>query len=292
MSAPAYTIAALAACHNRKEKTLGFLRSLVAQSVFSVHKINIYLLDDASADGTAAAVQEEFPEVTIVRGTGSLFWAGGMRTVWEYAMRQKPYDLYCLFNDDVMLFNKALENLLEQYRLLPQKGAVLIGSTADPATGKVSYGGVIYKEHAFRVTEFTVIKPHAANALPCTFAHANIMLVDKATINRVGIFSARYIHTFADFDYTHTAWKAGLQVLVAPGYYGYCTNDHGSNWLPAGTPLKERIRYLYSPRGLSYKEYLFFISRHFPHSYISVAVKLWMKTLFPLIWDHYKKAGN
>ncbi len=283
-------IAVLLACYNRKQKTLDFLDSLVNQHCFEKFQADIYLLDDGSTDGTAEVVKIKFPLINILAGTGSLFWAGGMRTIWQYAIAQKPYNLFCLFNDDVILFNNALENLIEAYQSCGQNGAVLIGSALDPKTNKISYGGNRLIMHRFKPAEYSLIEPDDNKLLPCVAGNANILLVDIAAVNKIGVFSKEYTHYLADFDYTYTAHKAGINVLIAPGYYGYCEFDHGASWLPAGkSSLKERIKYLYSPKGLTYREYLFFVKKHFPSSYFAAFVKLWMKTLFPVIWDRFKK---
>jgi GT2 family glycosyltransferase len=115
------------------------------------------------------------------------------------------------------------------------------------------------------------------------------MMVDSATVQKIGVFADVYIHAVADYDYTMTANKAGLDVLIAPGFYGYCEDDHGVNWLSGKHSLKQRINYLYSPKGLAYKEYLVYIKKHFPLDYFEAKAKLWLKTFFPIIWDTFKK---
>lgn len=282
--------AVLIACYNRKEKTIGFLESLTGQDGFLGLSPDIYLLDDASADGTAQAVASAFPAVKIMTGTGSLFWAGGMRAIWQHAIAQKPYDAFLLCNDDVVLLDGALARFINCYKALGSKGTVLVGSTLSPLSDKMSYGGhLLYQlNHA----AYYAVKPHDADAMPCHLGNANVFLVDAAAVEKIGIFCDAYTHYLADYDYTLTAFKAGLAVLVAPGYYGYCEDDHGVNWLSGNHPLKKRIDYLYSPKGLAYKEYLFYIKKHFPADYFGAFAKLWMKTLFPVIWDKFKKTPN
>src|SRR4051812_3286751 len=111
----AYRIAVLLTCYNRKTKTLAFLDSLLCQYALKALQVDVYLLDDGSTDGTSAAVAQKYPAVKIVAGTGSLFWAGGMRAIWQHAMAQNTYDLFWLFNDDVVLFDDAIDNLLKCY---------------------------------------------------------------------------------------------------------------------------------------------------------------------------------
>ncbi|PTQ99341.1 GT2 family glycosyltransferase [Mucilaginibacter yixingensis] len=282
-----YNIAILVTCYNRKQKTLAFLNSLINQELFKNLSADIYLLDDGSTDGLSEEIAVMFPDVKIIAGTGNLFWAGGMRTVWKYAMQKKAYDLFWLFNDDVVLFDYAVEKLLKCYQHVNKEGVILVGSTLGLKTNRLSYGG--HTLYNMRHSSYYTVQPDDEKPLPCHLGNANIMLVDAVTVAKIGIFNDVYIHAVADYDYTLTAYKAGIDVLVAPQFYGYCEDDHGVNWLSGKYTIKQRINYLYSPKGLAYKEYLIYIKKFFPLDYFKAFAKLWLKTFFPIIWDKFKK---
>ena len=284
----ALKIAILTVCYNRREKTLKFLESLFNQEGEEMRLADIYLLDDGSTDGTAQAVKEKYPRVQVLTGTGNLFWAAGMRTLWQHVLDRQTYDVFLLFNDDVVLYPDAVKRLIDYYMQFNKSGTILIGSVADPVTHKVSYGGNIFLVHPFKFTSYSLINPDENTAIPCRFANANILLIDKTTVNKIGIFAEGYTHYLADFDYTYIAFKEGLQVLISPGFYGYCKDDTEFKWMPQSSSLKQRIRYLYSPKGLSLNEYMLFIKKHFPASYVTEFAKMWLKTLFPFIWDKFK----
>lgn len=286
-----YQIAVLVTCHNRKQKTLAFLASLTGQEIIGNLQIDIYLLDDGSTDGTGDAVAGLYPFIKLIKGPGDLFWAGGMRTIWKHAIAQKAYDIFLLFNDDVVLTEGALERLLNCYQKVGKKGVVLVGSTLSPVTGTISYGGhTLYDvKHAAYYSNI----PDETETIPCHLGNANVLLVDALTVQTIGVFLDDYIHSVADFDYTQSAFEAGMAVLIAPGYYGYCEDDHGVNWLSGKkNSLRKRIDYLHSPKGLAYREYLLYIKKHFPADYISSVTKLWLKTFFPIIWDKFKRRDN
>ncbi|RFZ86107.1 glycosyltransferase family 2 protein [Mucilaginibacter terrenus] len=284
-----FNCAVLISCHNRKKKTLGFLDSLHKEITFSADSWDVYLLDDGSTDGTSDAVKAIYPEVRIINGTGNLFWAGGMRVLWKHALDQKKYDLFLLCNDDVILIEGSLKRLIASYQLAGPE-SILIGSTLSSITKKITYGGHLLNRlnHA----GYYLVKPDEQVLKPCHLGNANVFLVGAAVVRKVGIFDGAYTHYLADYDYTLTAFKAGIKVLLAPGYYGFCEDDHGPNWLSGKHSLRQRVNYLYSVKGLAYHEYLFYIKKHFPADYSGAIIKLWMKTLFPFIWDNFKKVDN
>jgi GT2 family glycosyltransferase len=280
-----YNCAVLVACHNRQQKTLNFLKSFYNQEITTRLQMDVYLLDDGSTDGTAYEVQQMYPEVRILTGTGNLFWAGAMRSLWKHVL-QKSYDLYLLCNDDVTWMNQALERFINNYKVAGS-GTILIGSTISWVTKKMTYGG--HRLNRIDRAAYKAVQPDKTENKWCHLGNANIFMVDAEVVSRIGIFSEGYTHYLADYDYTLRAYKAGLKVLVAPGYYGYCEDDHGVSWLSGKSSLKERIAFLYSPKGLAYNEYLLYIKKHFPANYVGAFTKLWLKTLFPFIWDKFKK---
>jgi GT2 family glycosyltransferase len=279
-------IAVLLATFNRKEKTLICLERLRAQILPAGVKLSIFLTDDNSSDGTQEAVKANYPEVILFKGTGSLFWAGGMRNTWGMALASEA-DYYLLLNDDTVLRSDCIARLLKYYELPGASIAdITIGSTMDVITKEVSYGGhKLYNKNS--VTHYSVSSE--TEYLECDLANANIMLVPKETVKRIGILSADFTHSIADFDYTLKARKAGMKVIVVPGILGDCTDDNlvAARQKPPG--LQQRLKHLRSPKGLAYKEYMGFIKNHFPKHVPVVFAKIWLKTLFPSLWQRIKK---
>ena len=107
------TIAVLLTCHNRKEKTLQCLKTLFKANVPENLKMDFFLVDDGCTDDTAKAVNQIYPEINIVLGSGNLFWAGGMRLAFTEARKHRDYDGYLLLNDDVELTNDFLSKIIE-----------------------------------------------------------------------------------------------------------------------------------------------------------------------------------
>ncbi|WP_027065133.1 glycosyltransferase family 2 protein [Maribacter sp. Hel_I_7] len=280
-------ITVLLTCHNRKLKTYSCLEALSNCTLEEGFDLNIFLVDDGSTDGTTEYLQGKFKNLQIIQGTGDLFWAGGMRAAWKFANEhEKNTDYYLLLNDDTIVFKDTITRLLSDLKSVEDPKSIIVGPTLDPETKKISYGGHKLLNKLTFKSEMVV--PNNEFPLQCELGNANIMLVPKEVYEEIGSLTENYTHGIADFDYTLKALKKGIKTYISSSYCGYCTNDHGVNWLPQDSNLKERIAYLYSPTGLSYKEYIQFVKVHFPFHLPQAFLLLWGKTLFPIIWQLFK----
>tara|TARA_R110002049_G_scaffold309052_2_gene516244 strand:+ start:3712 stop:4461 length:750 start_codon:yes stop_codon:yes gene_type:complete len=247
-------------------------------------------VDDGSTDGTSDAVKLQYPQTKIVLGNGNLFWAGGMRLAFrEVSNSESNYVGFLLLNDDVELKNNFVERILEAKEFClkkHQKVGIYSGSTIDRNKGLISYGGHLLTK-GINNPASKLLQP---SNIPqqCHLTNANILFVEKEVIEKVGFFDSRFTHGIADYDFSLRAFKAGFPVYITPGICGFCENDHGNKWSNSKR-LKNRIKYLKSPLGLAYNEYLFYVKRHFPNHLLILFVKLWGKTLFPFIWSMTKK---
>jgi GT2 family glycosyltransferase len=76
-------VAAIVPVYNRRETTLQALRSLSRIDRTGVD-FRIFIVDDGSTDGTAQAIEKEFPDVVIVHGDGNLHYAAGTNALMIY----------------------------------------------------------------------------------------------------------------------------------------------------------------------------------------------------------------
>jgi len=282
-------IAVLLTCFNRKEKTLRCLESIFDQKMPEGFQMQIFLVDDGSKDGTSEAVRRQFPHVRIQQGDGKLFWAGGMRMAWKEAIQSAQFDYFWLVNDDTVMYPETLNNLLKADVYAKKTygiSGMYSGSTLDPITKNHSYGGERLKQRDNYAT--LPVFPDGTYQ-SCEFTNANILLVPKQVVDKIGLFSEKYIQSIADYDYSMRAVRAGLPVLVLPDYAGECEYDHTKFEVAEIPPLLKRIQQLYGPKGYSYNEFLYFVKTYFPKRYLNTVVTFWLRTIFPRVWRLIKK---
>lgn len=237
-------IAVLMAAHNRRELTVGALRSLeVARHVFN---LTIILLDDASTDGTADAVRIAWPGAVVLTGDGNAFWNGGMHQAWSYA-RTLGFDGYLWLNDDVALDRDALPALAREWRARGGSRVpfILVGPTRDVG-GRLSYGGQMLVRDPFAL-RFERL-PVADEVQRAQTFNGNIVLVSEATVARIGINDPGFLHALGDLDYGMRASREGVPVLVMPGTMGVCNSNPPLHYNIGS--LRERWRRINSHRGI------------------------------------------
>lgn len=288
-------IAVLYTCFNRKEKTLssleGLYRSLMIYNRAEEEKIQaeVYLTDDGSTDGTADAIRTQFPDkhINIIQGTGSLFWAGGMRLAWKEAMkRHEEWDFYLLLNDDTDIFGFCLTELMKTHQYCIKHfntPGIYSGITCGKTDmNKTTYGGRIIKNR-FLGTWKRAMASSSPTLVDQT--NANILLVPAEVVDKIGIFYEGYRHGNADFDYAMMARRNGIPVLLTASHCGACDNDHvlGSDLRTKILSMThaERSAFFANPLHSS-QDYLTFIRRNIP-------VKYPITWLFRKLQEHYPK---
>lgn len=256
-------IAVLLTCHNRQTKTKRSLSSLLRSFVYYYKKekkeeinMEVFLTDDGCTDGTVESVQAVLSDklpLHIIKGDGALFWAGGMRLCWKEAMKRHiEWDYYLLLNDDVELMDNMFDELFtaESFAVkhFGQEG-LISGITCDSEDCTViTYGGDVWKNRFLGTT--MRLKPSGMPQI-CDFTNANILLVPKKVVDTIGIFYEGFKHGKADYDYSNTARKAGIPVIITANPCGKCDKDHLDQLAIAkkvtGMSLKQRKEYFLHP---------------------------------------------
>lgn len=235
----------LLTCHNRVHRTVACLDALFSSDLGGVD-LGVVLVDAGSSDGTAATVNQRHPQVEVLNRGSELFWNGGMRVAMAEAHRRDP-DHYLWLNDDVELDEDAVARLLRWHRHLEgqrRSPAIVVGSTRDPATGEVTYGGVV-RPSRLRPLRYSLIEPREEPRRAETM-NGNCVLLPREVVERVGNLASAYTHGMGDYDYGHRAVRTGCQVWVAPGTFGTCARN------PAATraeTFSQEGKRLTSPTG-------------------------------------------
>ena len=262
MSTKKTSIAAILTCYNRKDKTLKSISNLMSQQGLEEFDLAIYLVDDGSTDGTSDSVKQQFPNVNIIKGDGTLFWNGGMRVAFAKAM-QVGYDYYLWLNDDTNLYKDALKRLFKTRDLAKDKDIIVTGTIIDPEGREENYGGRRQKDKLHPIT-FLLVE-HSDIAQKSDTFNGNVVLIPKAVPNSIGNISEEFSKQHnGDIDYGLRAKYAGFETWVAPGILGECSsNPIEGTIFDESQDLKQRMKQMRTPKGVPpAKEWMIFTKRH------------------------------
>lgn len=274
-------IAILLTCHNRKDKTIQCLEHLFAQLGMNIDfKVDVFLVDDGSVDGTTEAVVHQFPQVNVIAGHGNLFWNQGMRLAWQTAAETNDFDFYLWLNDDTILDSNAISILLSEYKETIQSvhKEIIITSSCRAYSNNdtFSYGG--------RTDSGPVIP--SGKPQKCTYINGNAVLVPKVIFKQLGNLSKDYTHGMGDFDYGLRALKAGFNCYTTSAYIATCQLNSGiPGWCNPDLPLKKRWDLFHSPRGLNIKEYIIFRKKFWGTQWVIFAIKAYIKMVIPQFYQ-------
>ena len=251
-------VVALLATHNRWRQTHQCLQSYFSQDIECDIELAAVLVDDGSRDGTPTKTKSAFPEVTVISGDGSLYWAGAM-AIGEAAAAALSPDALLWLNDDVILDPAAVCRMLE-VSTDQEEQSIVVGALRDPVTGALTYSGVRRPGRHPRRT--TLVRPGKDPIRVETF-NGNVVLVPHELARRIGGIDGGFAHGAADFDYGLRAARMGVRSLLAPMTVGVCARDHPvPPWLLQDLPLRDRLAELLGPKGVPPRSSARFLRRH------------------------------
>ncbi|RTQ48954.1 glycosyltransferase family 2 protein [Hymenobacter gummosus] len=172
------------------------------------------VVDDGSTDGTAEALARDYPEVTVLPGTGQLFWTAGVNLGLRYALGEGA-DRLMTMNNDVEAAPDFVARMLHWAARQPE--ALLGALELDIKTQQPVYGGEQFSWLTHRSRELLpLLAPpqqrglHAVSYLP-----GRGLLIPARVVAAIGLFDEKRLpHYLADYDYTTVARRHGFPVYL------------------------------------------------------------------------------
>lgn len=252
--------------HNRKAYTRQCLASLHRQTYAY---FSVVVVDDGSTDGTSAMIKAEFPEVVVLAGTGSLWWAGATNLGIQYALDRMPADadhFVLTLNDDTQVPPDYLTSLVDAWQ--SNKPCVVGSISVDiHQPDQLLYAGTRLNWFTARFTDLARImyqnrlsqlKATNQPAIDSDSLPGRGMLIHRSVISTVGLFDAHHFPQYlADLDFSIRARRAGFPLRVSVNSLVYehtettgLSMDKARSWrsfwdslFSVRSPVQLRIRY-------------------------------------------------
>ncbi|MBW4487530.1 MAG: glycosyltransferase family 2 protein [Trichocoleus desertorum ATA4-8-CV12] len=236
--------------HNRRRISLSCLCTL--HKVGDLQRYHTFIVDDGSTDGSAEAIQKEYPDVQILKGDGNLWWTGAIHKGMAYAYEQGAEFLIWL-NDDCRVEPGAIADLVSFCRERPKAIVGAQGFETD-SPNQLSFGGKVKTWKGYRF-----IQPTPGQVIPCDLLSGNLVCIPRAVVDAIGYPDCKITpHYGGDSLYLIRAQKAGFQLFVDTRHAAWNLPGeprlYPSNWLLAdGDPLKILKLVFVLQSGLSWR---------------------------------------
>jgi len=187
--------------HNRKAVTLTCLETL--QHHGDLDRYHAVVIDDGSTDGTAEVIQTQFPQVTILKGDGNLWWTGAMCLGMEYAVQQDCEAVIWL-NDDCL---PTPGSLAAMYRASQQQGNAMIGAAC--------YTGEAPTLKPTGAKGRTPIYAQPGDVVSVDEMSGHCVYIPRAVMDAIGFPNVRrFPHYHGDSSYSLRATRSGFSAYL------------------------------------------------------------------------------
>ncbi len=200
---------------NGREMTLECIESL-QRSTYANQRILI--VDNASTDGSVAAIRSRYPDVDILPLPDNRRFAGGTNAGIQYALTHGA-DFVLLLNNDTIVAPGYLEPMVERICSDGSIGIVapkiLYHSAPDTlwyAGGMISFWTGTMKHRGIRERDLG----QRDDAGETDYASGCCLLARRELVNAVGLLDESYFMYTEDADWCMRARRAGYRIVYEP----------------------------------------------------------------------------
>jgi len=270
-------IASVTPIHNGLEDTKKFLASFY-KSLNQVNpdklKIDMYIVDDGSEDGSKSYIQSKHPDIKIIEGTGNLWWSGSVNLALDNLHnKDNEYDYILLFNNDNIIDDKYFKNLVNI--IDSDNKSNILGSKVINLypTSHYQYYGVRFNRWTTKYTK----NPYPDQSYECNIAGGMGILIPIEIFKIVGFFDSKNFPQYhGDADFFIRADNKGYPIIYHPDLIIY-NNNYSTGYKSNRTKKQRKNAYSY-PKG--YMNLLIDFKFYFRHSFfISALIRIILKNL-------------
>ncbi|HEV2397914.1 MAG TPA: glycosyltransferase family 2 protein [Candidatus Sulfotelmatobacter sp.] len=202
--------------------------------------MEIIVVDNASADGTAEMVKEKFPQVTLIRSEENLGFSKGNNV----GIRQARGQYIALVNPDVVVFPgcmDALADFMDQNPKVGNAGPRVLNPDMTLQSScrrfptlwnnfcSATSLATKFKNSRFFAGEHMFYFPHD-RTLPVDVLVGCFSFIRRQTFDEVGLLDENLFMYGDDVDWCRRCWEAGWQVVFYPG--ARAIHDRGKTTAP------------------------------------------------------------
>ena len=186
------------------------------------HTLEIWVVDNASQDGSAEMVEKEFPNIKLIKSEKNLGFSGGN----NLALKKVQAEYYLLLNSDTEVTEKSLDDLIKAMeknkfdiascKLINPDGSI------QPNAGDLPFGTALLV-WLFGIDDIPILKNKISSVhqnSPEYYTHdktvgwvsGSVFVIRKEVLQKIGVLDDNIFMYGEDVDYCIRAKRAGFQV--------------------------------------------------------------------------------
>lgn len=189
--------------------------------------LKVWVVDNASENDEGTIIQNEFPEVGVLKQTENIGFCGGCNVGMKKALEENA-DYIMLLNNDALLTPGIFEKLIDSYKTLKSPGAISPAILHYPETQKVWFSEAKWEirwksgEAEFRLS-YNENYEDVKNKQPyqTEFACGCCLFVSTNVIKEVGLFDERYFAFYDEAEWCARMKRKGYPSYLIPGAFMY-----------------------------------------------------------------------
>lgn len=197
-------------------------RDLLADCLASIYagvgdlSVEVIVLDNASTDGSAAVVREQFPQVRLIESCENLGFARGN----NIALRQATGEYLLLLNPDTVVVDDALTRLVAALAADPSLGAIspqLIYPDASPQASSGDFPCLRNELPLLRrpsVRSPLLTASYHSALIPVDWAKGACLMIRRRAWEQVGQLDEEYWLYTEEADWCYRARQMGWEIAV------------------------------------------------------------------------------
>jgi GT2 family glycosyltransferase len=225
MKNPINKLSVIIPTYNR-ENYLSRLLAQLKKQVLSNVEMSIIAVVDGSTDGTLEMLESEFPEVSIVHGSGHWWWTKSINEGCKFALKNRS-DAVLLMNDDTGIRKNYVTTLLKSVESHP--GAVIGSLNITKNKPHLMYFSGVKKIVWWKAKSVRYHKIFTPYNEKLTGLHKSVLLMGRGlfipvpVFEKIGFFDEKAFPQYkADLDFVLRANENNIETLISWDAVVYC----------------------------------------------------------------------
>jgi len=199
---------------SRRDDTLACLASLI-EGKYENHKIIV--LDNASTDGSIAAIQTQYPNVEILELSENEGYAGNNNVGIEAALAYGA-DWVFVLNEDTILAPDCISKLVAVGESDPQIGIVgpMVYHHNEPDAIQSAGGALTRYWEGYHIAENEPDTGQLADPCEVDWIHGCGIMLRGTAVSQVGMLDTRFFYYWEETEWSIRIKKAGWRIIHVP----------------------------------------------------------------------------